>query len=166
MNTEAATTSQTADAHGGFRLTRFSQMLQGLAFSGVLTLDGRKVGTARQDGNGGITNLQFEDRDARDRFETVAAQTYPDALEPGEEFINRLADVADLNRRRNWLVQLDDERDFFTIAAGEAYVVDFSAKVPRERLVAHLRGTGFDGRHARLWDRTRGQFVAVADLDA
>ncbi|MPV50131.1 hypothetical protein GCG21_08955 [Pseudactinotalea sp. HY160] len=165
MNVTATSPSQTADAHGGYRLTKFKQMAGGRAFEGDISRDGRKVGSLRQSGNGGVTHFMFGDPAERARFMSAAAEKYPDAFEPDEDLAGRLAQVADLNRKRSWLIQLDSGEDFFDLDPCDAYVHTMSPEVPREAVLWELSRWTYDGRHARLWDRDRGVFVPIGEVD-
>jgi len=161
---------RTDDPHGGFRLAKVQRMdgMEGLAFTGTLTMDGKPVATVHQDGHGGSALVRFHDGQhspAAQRWDATAQhQARPDAFEPDEDLVNRLELAEQMNRMRKPLVVFGREaRDAFWDVMSDGYGAceSFSAKVSVEAAREHLRGAQFKGRAPHVWDKDAADFLPV-----
>lgn len=138
-------------------------------FEAVVTLHDHKVLHVSNGGTGGshswqpVTGDWGAFRAALGAFEAYAigwnAASEFAGYRDGDQLVNRLADVYELNRRRTVMFLLDDE-DYWTTGVAHA----FGAGVTLEQAVTHLSGPEFAGRNPRVWDKAAGDFVPVGDL--
>ena len=151
--------------YGGYSLgcyeeyPRLSQ--ETIAFACDIRRDGKIIGQAHNDGHGGCNSYSFEDMPERTAFFAYAlcwthetGQEFA-GIEDDAQFINRLAIVAQMNRRRAVMFVLDGD-DFWN----EGTYHEITSKIPCEAAIAHLR-TQMSDQHPRLWSKERGDFVAV-----
>ncbi|MBD8059012.1 hypothetical protein IC607_08530 [Cellulomonas sp. JH27-2] len=137
-----------------------------LRFDAFVCLHGQRVMYVYNAGTGGSHVYQpvNEDwgtfSDALAAFEAYAADwnagTEYAGLEDHDQLVNRLVEVATVNRRRTVMFLLDGE-SFWTSGVARA----FRAGVTHAQAVEVLTGPAYAHRSPRIWSRQHGDFVPV-----
>lgn len=160
-----------AAAYGGYTVTNLREAggEETLRFDAFLCLHGTKILYVYNAGTGGSHVYQPVNEDwagfrgVEAAFEAYAAEwnegTEFGGIEDGDQLINRLVEVATLNRMRKVPFVLDDE-DFWR--SGECH--QFQQAVSREQVAAVLSGPAYSHRNPRVWDKCTGDFVPVAQI--
>ena len=128
-------------------------------FDATITLDGKVIASVSQSGDGGCHLTQFTGRSERLAYEASGAEFAPGECEAIDRLTDRLCDVAALNRMRRIPYLLAGDPDFFTTGDYRA----LAGKATFAQLLTALRGARPD---ARIWVKSRCEFVPVADLPA
>jgi len=159
-------------AYGGYAVSHVREAggEETLRFDAFVCLHRQKVMHVYNAGTGGShvyqpVNERWETfRDALAAFEAYAANwnagTRFASLEDRDQFVNRLVEVAALNRRRTVLFLLDGE-DFWTSGTARG----FRAAVTHAQAVEVLSGPGYAHRNPRVWSRHAGDFVPVVSTE-
>ncbi|GAA3810736.1 hypothetical protein [Cellulomonas soli] len=166
MSSTPSTTSTPAPTppYNGYALTKVRRAggAETERFEAVLTRDGRPIAHVANGGEGGSHRWSPIDPDgwaAIDQFNEFAAAWNAGSelagIEDGDQLVNRLLEVDQLNRKRS-LPFLLDGADFWT--SGE-YAV-FRGATPAQTLEA-LRSPMYSHRQPRVWSREVGDFIPV-----
>ncbi|MCR6647269.1 MAG: hypothetical protein NVV70_03685 [Cellulomonas sp.] len=163
--------TNTTTTYGGYAISNLREAggEETLRFDGFLTLHGRKVIYLSNDGHGSSHRYQPVN-EKWDQFKRIRSdfQAYATAwnaasefagLEDSDQLVNRLIEVALLNRLRKVPFLLDN-MDFW--ADGE--YVQLAGSASREQVVRALNGPQYADRYPRVWDREAGDFLPVSGL--
>ncbi len=161
----------TFEPYGGYALTNLHQAggEETLRFEAFVTLHGRKVLHVSNGGVGGSHRYQPVTYDWAGFRATLATfEGYAVGWNAGSEFagyedadqlVNRLIDVAALNRMRVVPFVLDGGDYWQT---GECH--RFTRSATREQVIAALTGPEYAHRTPRVWEKAVGDFVLVGDV--
>jgi hypothetical protein len=171
-----ATTSTTKPL-GGYAVTSVKQHegRDGVAFSAVITKDGKKIIHVRNEGCGGCNTYDMVGpfktpesslnaipafRADLAEFEAFAASWNEGnefaGIEDGDAFVEHLMSINDLSRMRRVVFLLDDQ-DYFDTGVASA----FPASTTYDQAVATLCSPQYAARNPRVWDKSRSEFVPV-----
>lgn len=157
----------------GYAITGYKQVMgrDGYAFQATLTLNGKKVLSVSNDGNGSSNDYRPLNADgyktlAKDLSAAEAAANlwaagteWEGYVEVIDLFVDELIEIARLNRKRSWVVMFDDE-DYF----GDCTAFEASGNVPLARLLQDLSRPQNAARTPRVWDKTTSTFRLASDM--
>ena len=164
-------TTTNTNQYGGYSISHLREAggEETLRFDAFITYLGKKVLYVYGDGHGGSYRYQpvNERWDLHQQvisdFEAYAAHWNRDGefagIEDGDQLVNRLIEVATLNRLRKLPFLLDD-MDFWT--TGDYH--QFASHASREQVVTVLSGSEYADRSPRVWEREAGDFVPVTGI--
>lgn len=165
MTTENATHRKSLSTPSEWDVTQYSETpsRNGVAWSCTIRRNGTPVGHARDDGNGGMTFIDFADPAEEQAFLAEETARYGEqGYEPGGAFLNDLATLAQFARKRA-IVFFTDETD---LKWGE--ILGFRAGVTLAQAKAALTTPGKPhvDKNPMIFDKGRKIFVAAADIEA
>lgn len=160
-------TNSTPAKLGGYAITSYKEVEMGcgVAFSGTITKDGRKILSVENSGRGGshlyggVGSDWAGWREAEAEFEAFAKEWNKDSdlagFEDADALVWHLIEVAVLNKKRVVVFLLDDD-DWFENGTGHS----MKSGVTYEQAYAYIAKM-FPGRNARIWNKTVSEFVPV-----
>ena len=147
-----------------YTMTGFSQTpsRNGVAWSGVIRLNGVEVGRCTDAGVGGMMDFEWTSTQHMDAFRAEAEARYGDHIEADADFANDLATAAEFNRKRS-VVFITDDQD---LSMGQVLSPKAGVTLAQVKAALTAPGNRYAGKNPMIWDKTQSIFVPAADIVA
>lgn len=134
----------------------------GVAWSCTIRRNGTPVGQARDDGNGGMTFIDFADPAEESAFVAEEANRYgAQGYEPGGVFLNDLATLAQFARKRSVIFFTDDT----DLKWGDILAFRSGVTLAQAKASLTFPGDRHADKHPMIFDKRAKIFVAAADIE-